>query len=158
MTIREAVRLWLRKLVLSLLLSDDLTTLAKAIQPYMAQALLERTMKDFDVRIVKTVVPQTGNQYKYNVYECERLATHWFFIDLSEARQGDRFEMRLYFQIAGEFRLHEFHAVEDMLVQPIVTLPGRFAPGVRLELTQTRGISKPVRVEILGRYGETRHA
>jgi hypothetical protein len=147
---------WLRRLILNLLLSDEsaLTSLSAVLLPHIAEQLLERASKYFDVRIVNTVVPQVGNQYKYNVYECDKLATHWFFIDLSEARQGDRFEMYLYFQVAGEFRLHEFHAVEDELVQPIVTLPGRFAPGIRLELVQTRGLSKPVRVEILGRYEE----
>lgn len=157
MTIRETVRAWLRRLIFGLL-SDDLTTLAKVLQPHLAQTLLARTSKDFDVRIIKTIVPQTGNQYRYNVYECDRLATHWFFIDLSESRSGDRFEMHLYFQVAGEFRLHEFHAVEDELVQPIVTLSGRFAPGCRLELTQTRGLSKPIRIEILGRYEEATYA
>ena len=150
------VQLWLQKVVLTSLLSNDraLATLAQSLLPHITQSLLDRTTKSFDVRIAKTVVPQIGNQYKYNVYECDRLATHWFFIDLAEARQGDRFEMYLYFQVAGEWRLHEFHAVEDELVQPIVTLPGRFAPGIRLELVQTRGLSKPVRVEIVGRYEE----
>lgn len=156
---KNRLYLWLMNFVRDVLFSDDtLTKLAQMLLPHMAQALLDRATKNFDVRIVKTIVPQIGNQYRYNVYECDRLATHWFFIDLSEARGGDRFEMHLYFQVAGEFRLHEFHAVEDELVQPIVTLAGRFAPGCRLELTQTRGLSKSVRVEILGRYEEASHA
>ena len=154
MTIRE----WLRRLILDLLLSDELMALAKALQPYMTQALLDRTTKDFDVRIVKTVVPKIGREYHYNVYECDRLATHWFFIDWSEVREGDYFEARLYFHVAGEWRVHEFHIVENELAQPVVTMPGRFAPGIRLELSQTRGLSKPVRIEILGRYEETSHA
>jgi len=131
--VTDRIYLYLRAWLWRLLLSDDrvLHDLANLLLPYQAERLLQRTSRSFDVRIVNTVVPQVGSQYRYNVYECDRLSTHWFFIDLSTARQGDRFEMFLYFQAGGEFRLHEFHAVENELVQPIVTLPGRFAPGIR---------------------------
>ena len=146
----------IKQFVMHLLSSDPvlLSALAQAMQPHLARLLLEKTATDFDVRIVKEVVPKVGvgEDSVYTVYECLRPATHWFFVDFSNARNGDSFHVKLYFQVAGEMRLHEFHEISDQLVQPAITLPARFAPGCRLEIAQTRGLSKPIAIEIRGRY------
>jgi len=80
---------------------------------------------------------------EYEIFEAKRDEFVWGFLDFSEMRPGDRFELRLYSPIMGKEYLFEHWAVEGQQEAPGFTLSERLLlKGSRITVTQVRGISK----------------
>jgi len=130
-----------------------LNQIVDALTPILHEKVIAYLSKGFDIHIRDTLRPKVGPKEEYIVYESTRPATLWFLIDLSNARIGDKFDIRLYMKLSnGEFLLHDHHELENQREEPIATLSARFAPACRLTITQMRGISKEVGYEVFGRY------
>ena len=121
--------------------------------PIIEERVLSFLHKGFDVHIQDILRPKVGPKEEYVVYESTRPATFWFLVDLSSARDGDLFIIRLYIRLSnGEFLLHDEHELDGALALPIVTLSSSFAPTCRFTITQARGSSREVRHEVFGKY------
>jgi len=132
---------------------DTLTHISDTIYSTLSERVLHSISRGFDIHVKDTLVPKVGPKEEYTVYESSKPATLWFLVDLSSAREGDLFEIRLYIRLSGgEFYLHDHYELENQRKEPIATLSSRFAPACRLTITQTRGLSKDVGYEIFGRY------
>ena len=132
---------------------DTLDRLTDALVPILHERILTYLSKGFDIHVKDILRPKVDPKEEYIVYESERPATLWFLVDLSSAREGDLFEIRLYIRLSdGEFLLHDHYKLENQRPEPIATLSSRFAPACRLTVTQSRGLSKEVGYEVFGRY------
>ena len=132
---------------------DTLDRLTDALIPILHERIITYLTKGFDVHVKDVLVPKVGPKEEYIVYESTRPATLWFLVDLSSAREGDLFKIRLYIRLSdGEFLLHDHYELENQRREPIATLSSRFAPACRLTVTQSRGLSKEVGYEVFGRY------
>jgi len=132
---------------------DALDRFADVLMPILHEKVLAYLSKGFDIHVKDVLVPKVGPKEEYIVYESTRPATMWFLVDLSSAREGDLFEIRLYIRLSdGEFLLHDHYELENQRQEPIATLSSRFAPACRLTVTQSRGLSKEVGYEVFGRY------
>lgn len=131
-----------------------LEKITDALLPLLHEKVIQYLSKGFDVHVQDVLRPKVGPKEEYVVYESTRPATLWFLIDLSDAREGDLFVIRLYIRLSsGEFLLRDEWEQENQRPMPLVTLSGQFAPAARLTITQVRGIgNKEVKYEVFGRY------
>lgn len=134
--------------------TGQLDALLDTLIPRLDARLTEQLRRGFGEHHLFDLQPIVDNgKTEYTVFECLRPATFWGFIDLSKARQGDMFSLKLLMKVGkGDFHLHESYELEHQRPEPIVTLTARFAPASKLLLAQVRGITKPVTVEIFARY------
>lgn len=149
------IREYIRSIVREVLSEREVkTTLSDRLLPSLQEKVISYLNKGFDIYKKDTLVPEVGPKHEYTVFECERPATMWFLVDLSEARAGDLFQIKLYVRLSGgEFLLHDHYELEGQRSEPIATLSSRFAPSCRLTVAQTRGMGdKEVRYEVFGRY------
>ena len=140
----------LRQNLLALL--DDQEWLDALLSRLQVQSLIPPTR--FDEHHVFAVQTKPGDD-EYTLLELDRPGQLWVFLDLSNARQGDEFIVRLYVKLASpdcKLRLHESYTLQDQLAEPVVSLLDRFVPACRLTVTQSRGLSKKVSVESFVRY------
>lgn len=128
--------------------------LTSALLPLLHEKVIRYLDRGFDIHVRDTLRPKVGPKEEYIVYESTRPATLWFLIDLSGAREGDLFIIRLYIRLSnGEFLLRDEWEQENQRPMPLATLSGQFAPAARLTITQVRGLgNKEVRYEVFGRY------
>jgi len=151
---------WIKELVWNIVKGKLLTGDAKweivdALLPAINERVIERLSRGFDIHVRDTLVPKVGEKEEYVVYESERPSTLWFLIDLSNAREGDLFEIKLYIRLSnGDFLLHDHYELENQRKEPVATLSSRFSPGCRFTITQVRGLSKEIGFEVYGRYEE----
>ena len=140
-----------RKILLVLL--DDRQVLERiivAVEPRLWQ--LAEHKKGFDEHHQLMVVPTPGKD-PYTVFQVDRPATTWAFLDFTNSHAGDQYRVELLVAIGNApFKRYESYIVEDQPTDPIATITGRFAPALRLTLAQTRGISREIPVEIFTRY------
>lgn len=131
-----------------------LNRIADALLPLLHEKVIDYLARGFDIHVKDTLRPKVGPKEEYIVYESTRPATLWFLIDLSAAREGDLFEIKLYIRLSdGDFLLHDHYELENQRREPVATLSARFAPACRLTITQVRGLSnKEVGYEVFGRY------
>ena len=133
--------------------NDVYERLLDSLLPALNERVVSTLSRGFDIHVKDFLRPKVGPKEEYTVYESTRPATLWFLIDLSNAREGDLFEIKLYIKLSGgEFYLHDHYELEDQREQPIATLSARFTPACRLTITQSRGLSKDVKYEVFGRY------
>lgn len=148
------VRQYIRGLFHEYLFQPDVhERLIDALMPILNERVISIISRGFDIHVKDFLRPKVGPKEEYIVYESTRPATLWFLIDLSSAREGDLFEIKLYIKLSGgEFYLHDHYKLENQRKEPIATLSARFAPACRLTITQSRGLSKDVGYEVFGRY------
>lgn len=109
----------------------------------------------FQHHVVRELETMPSERVEYTVVEVDRPATVWALVDLSEARQGDRFVIRSYVGLSdGDYALHEEYVLDHEQDRPVAQISGRFAPRTRITVAQTRGLSKSVEVEGFARYEE----
>lgn len=134
--------------------AGQLEAFLDALIPYLDFHLVEQLRRGFDEHHLFDLQPIVDNgKTEYTIFECLRPATFWGFVDLSKARQGDLFSLKLLMKVGkGDFHLHESYELEHQRQEPIITLTARFAPASKLLLAQVRGITKPVTIEIFARY------
>ena len=133
--------------------NDMYERLLDSLLPALNERVVSTLSRGFDIHVKDFLRPKVGPKEEYTVYESTRPATLWFLIDLSNAREGDLFEIKLYIRLSGgEFYLHDHYELEHQRQEPIATLSARFAPSCRLTITQSRGLSKDIEYEVFGRY------
>ena len=132
------------------------TTLARvtdAITPILHEKVISYLNRGFDIHVRDVLRPKVGPKEEYIIYESTMPATLWFLLDLADAREGDKFDIKLYIRLSGgDFLLRDRWELEDQREMPMVTLSSQFAPACRLVIAQVRGLSKEVRYEVFGRY------
>ena len=133
--------------------STVLDRIVDTLVPLLQEKIVSYLTRGFDIHVKDSLRPKVGPKEEYTVYESTRPATLWFLVDLSSAREGDFFEVKLYIKLSGgEFYLHAHHELEGQIQFPMATLSAQFAPACRLTITQSRGLSKSVKYEVFGRY------
>ena len=145
---------YLHELFQAFLFRDDvIERFSDSIYRVVSEKVLHAISRGFDIHVKELLRPKIGPKEEYTVYESTRPATLWFLVDLSNARDGDKIDIRLYKRLSGgEFLLHDHYEVEGQSITPIATLSATFAPACRLTITQSRGLSKDIEYEVFGRY------
>lgn len=117
--------------------------LAGRIQPYLTRpaALPIHTALPLRCKVGET----------YTLFTREGPLFWWASFDFSASRAGDRFRIEIYHLIRGGWKLHNAFTMDGQLDEPICTLNDRFAPGLKICLSQTRGLSKEIYFELWGR-------
>ena len=129
-----------------------LERITDAIVPLVHERAISYLTKGFDIHIMDVLRPKVGPKEEYVIYESTHPATLWFLLDLADAREGDKFDIKLYVrQSNGDFLLRDHWELEDQREMPMVTLSSQFAPACRLVVAQVRGLSKEIRYEVFGR-------
>jgi hypothetical protein len=145
-----------------------LAHLTDALAPLIHEKAISYLNRGFDIHVLDVLRPKVGLKEKYVLYESTKPATLWFLIDLSDAREGDKFYIDLHIRLSnGDFLPRDHWEIErqqrrrgDQVAaggfgeSPMVTLSEQFAPACRLTLSQVNGASREVRYEVFGRYEE----
>lgn len=140
--------------------------LTDALVPLVHEKAISYLSRGFDIHVLDVIRPKVGLKEEYILYESTKPATLWFLIDLSDAREGDKFYIDLHIRLSnGDFMLRDHWEIEKQQRQrgdqvaaggfgesPMVTLSEQFAPACRLTLSQVNGASREVRYEVFGRY------
>ncbi len=151
---QDDIQSYLHGLFQDFLSRDDvIERFSNSLYRTLSEKVLHSISRGFDIHVKDMLRPKIGPKEEYTVFESTHPATLWFLIDLSAAREGDLFDVKLYIKLSGgEFYLHAHHELENQMQFPMATLSAQFAPACRLTVTQSRGLSKDVRYEVFGRY------
>jgi len=94
------------------------------------------------IKIEGRVALELGQEYE--IANLKVFGCLYAFFDFTSARPGDVFELKVFYLMENEWRLHERFEVRNQQPEPCFSLSDRVAKGFRLTLSQTAGIKKTI--------------
>lgn len=116
------------------------------------EILLPHLEPDATIEVMRSEILHARVGEVYEIFKVRRPTYVWGYLDLSEARPGDVFQIRTFVKIGGVWRAHEEYELVGQQKVPMISMSSRFAPAYRVEFEQVRGIGKEIVYEWYGKH------